>query len=122
MYGLLEILIMVYAGSTYKHFVSLMSIHYNHAGGTEEESIRVEWNDHASEFNASWLRGEDIAQLPTVLTGQIHGQSWDAPSGYTNPNSFKSVAKSLTRSCGFWLGIETSAQRRVGPSSILLSS
>lgn len=78
MYGLLEILIMVYAGSTYKHFVSLMSIHYNHAGGTEEESIRVEWNDHASEFNASWLRGEDIAQLPTALTGQIHGQSWDA--------------------------------------------
>lgn len=47
-------------------------------GNHGEESIRVEWDDHISEFNASWLRGEDITQLPKELTGQLQRQSWDA--------------------------------------------
>ena len=49
-----------------------------HAGGTADESVCVEWNDHTTEFNASWLRGEDITQLPSGLTGQLQKQPWDA--------------------------------------------
>ena len=48
-----------------------------YTGRSLEESISVEWSDHVSEFNASWLRGEDVAQLPTELTGQLSMQPWD---------------------------------------------
>ena len=47
-------------------------------GGTADESVCVEWDDHITEFNTSWLRGEDITQLPSQLTGQLHRQPWDA--------------------------------------------
>ena len=47
-------------------------------GGTTDEGVCVEWDDHITEFNASWLRGEDITQLPSQLTGQLHRQPWDA--------------------------------------------
>ena len=48
------------------------------SGNPLEENVRVEWSDHVSEFNASWLRGEDVAQLPTELTEPFPKQSWDA--------------------------------------------
>lgn len=36
----------------------------------------MEWSDYVSEFNTSWLRGEDINQLPAELLGQPSRQSW----------------------------------------------
>ena len=48
-----------------------------------EETIHVEWSDHISEFNTSWLRGEDISQLPTELLGQPTKQSWGG--GFSPP-------------------------------------
>lgn len=38
----------------------------------------MEWGDHISEFNASWLRGEDITQLPSESTGRLQKQLWDS--------------------------------------------
>ena len=52
-------------------------MHTDH-GTFVEENIRVEWSDHVSEFNTSWLRGEDVTQLPTELTGQLSRQLWGA--------------------------------------------
>ena len=49
-----------------------------HTGSTGEDSVIVEWNDHITEFNTSWLRGEDVAQLPLELTRPFKRESWDS--------------------------------------------
>lgn len=60
----------------------------------------MEWNDHISEFNASWLRGEDVTQLPKELTGQIQRQSWDSSF---NPPEHIYVEGDHESNCEAWM-------------------
>ena len=65
-----------------------------------EEMVRVEWNDHVSDFNTSWLRGEDIAHLPAGLIGQLSTQQWGA--GF-HPPEHKYVEGHHDANCAAWI-------------------
>ena len=71
------------------------------AGSTGEDSIIVEWHDHITVFNTSWLRGEDIAQLPTELTDPFKRQSWD--SSFNPPEHVFREGKQEAN-CEAWTG------------------
>ena len=43
-----------------------------------DDYLQIEWSDHITEFNASWLRASDEAQLPAGLANDYAMQFWDA--------------------------------------------
>lgn len=72
-----------------------------HTDSSGEESITVEWNDHVTEFNASWLRGEDVSRLPAELSGEFQRQYWDASF---NPPEHIYIEDDHEANCEAWIG------------------
>ena len=67
--------------------------------GSGEDSVIVEWNDHVSNFNASWLRGEDVGQLPIELQHPFKRESWDATF---KPPEYIYTEGNLETNCEVW--------------------
>ena len=61
----------------YDHFAFVnRAIPISSADQRNSETIEVKWSDHTSDFNASWLRAQDVANAPEPLE-KMDLELWD---------------------------------------------
>ena len=68
----------------------------------DDETIKVIWKDHISDFNASWLRAQDVASAPMSID-KMEWERWDSSfvipeySYHTRENELTSWTKDLKK-------------------------